>query len=157
MSQSSIPTMASALASIQSLPVDWHTHTAQAAFAAGAGVISHLGYFIRGEHHRSGPTIALFYLTLLPLLALAQYQFLHLGLASSVVNTVVLAISYAAGLFGSIAVYRGLFHPLRKFDGPFLARFSNLYHSWLLVEKSDNYRLMTKLHEEYGDIVRTGE
>ncbi|KAK4155412.1 cytochrome P450 [Chaetomidium leptoderma] len=154
---SSLPTMATTWGNLALLPLDWHTHTTQAAaFAAGAGVVSHLSYFIRGEHHTNGPTIVVFFLSLLPLLTLAQYQYLHLPLVASVVQTATLVACFVGGLYGSMCVYRGVFHPLRKFDGPFLARFSNLYHSWLLVERSDNYRLMTKLHEKYGPVVRTG-
>ncbi|KAM7212208.1 cytochrome P450 [Rhypophila decipiens] len=132
------------------------TAGAQAAVAAGAGILTHLGYFIRGEHHNNGITIAIFYASLLPLSTFSLWHYLHLSVLDSAVKTALLAASYAAGLFGSMLLYRGVLHPLRKFEGPFLARFSNLYHSWLLVEKSDNYRLMTKLHSQYGDIVRTG-
>ncbi|KAK3317325.1 cytochrome P450 [Cercophora scortea] len=139
-----------------SLPVDWHAHTTQAALAAAAGVVTHLGYFIRGEHHNNGIAIATFYLSLLPLLTFAQYQYLGIGLLTSAAQTGLWAAAYVVGLYTSMGIYRGVFHPLRKFDGPFLARFSNLYHSWMLVEKSDNYRLMTEWHEKYGDFVRTG-
>ncbi|KAK0648091.1 cytochrome P450 [Cercophora newfieldiana] len=132
------------------------TSSAQAALAAGAGVVTHLGYFIRGEHHNNGITITIFYALLLPFSTFALWHYLDLSILDSAVKTAILAFSYATGLFGSMLLYRGIFHPLRKFDGPFLARFSNMYHSWLLVEKSDNYRLMTKLHSQYGDIVRTG-
>lgn len=136
--------------------LDWHTPTGQAAIAAAAGIVSHLGYFIRGEHHRNGIFLIYFYLALLPLTAVCASHYLHLRALAAAVRTAMLAASYAAGLYGSMAVYRGVFHPLRKFDGPFLARFSNLYHSWLVLERSDNYRLMTALHSRYGDVVRTG-
>lgn len=136
--------------------LDWQTTTGQAAIAAGAGIISHLGYFMHGEHHRSGIFLIYFYLSLLPLTAVCVSHYLHLAVLAAVVRTAMLATCYAAGLYGSMAVYRGIFHPLRKFDGPFLARFSNLYHSWQLIERSDNYRLMTNLHKQYGDVVRTG-
>jgi len=139
------------------LPFDLHSRATQAAvLAAGAGIVSHLGYFIRGEHHRNGPTIAVFYMALVPALTFALYHYVQLPLVASAAQTIAMVVCYAAGLYGSMSVYRGIFHPLRKFDGPFLARFSNLYHSWLVVEKSDNYRQMTRLHEKYGDFVRTG-
>jgi len=132
------------------------TTGAQSALAAGAGLFTHLAYFIRGEHHNSGMSIAIFYISLLPLSTFALWHYLDFTLLESALKTAIFTLSYAAGLYGSMLVYRGVFHPLRKFEGPFLARFSNLYHSSLLVEKSDNYRLMTTLHDQYGDIVRTG-
>ncbi|KAK3380816.1 cytochrome P450 [Podospora didyma] len=148
--------MATLASQLQSLDLDPYAPSFQAGGAAVAGVVTHLGYFIRGEHHSNGPTIAVVYLSLLPLLTAALYHYLNLPLLTAGIRTALLASSYAAGLYGSMAVYRGVFHPLRKFDGPFLAKFSNLYHSWVLKEKSDNYRLMTNLHEKYGPIVRTG-
>lgn len=154
-----LPAMATNLAAIP-LPItlDWHANPAQtAAVAAGAiGVASHLGWFIHGEHHTYGVNLAFFYAALLPVLTFGLYRYLSLPLLTSAVQTVTLAACYAGGLYTSMWLYRGIFHPLRKFDGPFLARFTNMYHSWLLVEKSDNYRLMTNLHDKYGDIVRTG-
>jgi tryprostatin B 6-hydroxylase len=133
------------------------TSPTQVAVAAAAGVLSHLLYFVRGEHHNNGITIIIFYLSLLPCLTSALYHYGDISLLLSAAKALLLATSYFAGLYGSITVYRGVFHPLRKFDGPFWGKFSNLYHSWLLVERSDNYRLMTKLHHKYGDIVRTGK
>ena len=132
------------------------TTTQAAALAVGAGIVSHLGYFIRREHHSNGLTIAVLHAPVLPVFTVALCHYLHFPLPASAVQILALVACYAAGLYGSMCVYRGVFHPLRKFEGPFLARFSNLYHSWLLVDKSDNYRLMTQLHQKYGEIVRTG-
>ncbi|KAJ5510414.1 Cytochrome P450 [Penicillium expansum] len=52
-------------------------------------------------------------------------------------------------------VYRGFFHRLGKFPGPFLARLSNLYLT-MLSSKLHLYEEIGKLHEIYGDYVRTG-
>ncbi|KAB5536218.1 cytochrome P450 [Coniochaeta sp. 2T2.1] len=143
-------------APISPLLLDLHTPSGQALVALGAGVLSHLAYFKHGEHHNQGVYIIFVYLAAVPVLGAALWHFESLSLLASAVRTVALVVSYFAGLYGSMTLYRGLFHPLRKFDGPFLARFTNLYHSWLLAEKSDNYRLMTTLHNKYGEIVRTG-
>jgi len=136
--------------------LDWHTPTGQAVYAAGVGVVSHLGYFIRGEHHNHGMALIKLYLSLLLVTPVLLWHYLHLPVLAAVVRALMLAFSYAAGIYGSMAVYRSIFHPLRKFDGPFMARFTNLWHSWQNMDKSDNYRLMTRLHDQYGDIVRTG-
>ena len=127
------------------------TTTQAAALAVGAGIVSHLGYFIRRENHSNGLTIAVLHAPVLPVFTVftvALCHYLHFPLPASAVQTLALVACYAAGLYGSMCVYRGVFHPPRNFDGPFLARFSNLYHSWLLVDKSDNYPLMIKLHQK---------
>ncbi len=62
-----------------------------------------------------------------------------------------------AGLYGSILVYRATaLHRLSRFPGPFLARLSNFYQTWLTWR---GYRFdaeMERLHRIYGDIVRIG-
>ncbi|KAI0405763.1 cytochrome P450 [Xylaria palmicola] len=52
-------------------------------------------------------------------------------------------------------VYRLAFHPLAKYPGPFIAKFTNLYaawHSW----KGDIHLDMWECHLKYGDRVRYG-
>lgn len=136
--------------------IDLSARSTQAALAAAAGVATHLGYFIHGEHHNNGCTIIGFYAVAVLTLGAAMYKQLRFDILESLIRTLILSASYFASLYTSIGIYRSLFHPLRKFRGPFLAKFSNLYHSWLLMPKSDNYRVMTKLHKEYGAIIRTG-
>ncbi|PYH31308.1 cytochrome P450 [Aspergillus neoniger CBS 115656] len=51
------------------------------------------------------------------------------------------------------ALYLGVFHPLARYPGPLLARFSNLYsayHAW----KGDIHIDIYRCHERYGDHVR---
>ncbi|CAG8909672.1 unnamed protein product [Penicillium egyptiacum] len=59
------------------------------------------------------------------------------------------------GVYSSMLVYRGFFHRLGKFPGPFFARFSNLYLT-MLSSKLHLYKEIGDLHETYGDYVRTG-
>lgn len=64
--------------------------------------------------------------------------------------------SYLGALFTSIIIYRVFFHRLRRFPGPFWARFSKFYgiylaRNWKMHEEHD---LMLK---KYGDLVRIGE
>lgn len=125
------------------------------AAAALAGVATHYFYFRLGEHHSYGTSIVQVYVTLVLLLATGLFQIFHFDLVAGVVVTLAVTAVYFSGLFGSMLLYRGVFHPLKKFQGPPLAKLSNLYHSSLLKE-SDNYLLMEKLHKQYGPIVRTG-
>lgn len=125
------------------------------AFAASAGVLSHLLYFIRGEHHRYPHRWITRILTGVAVLALGLLQFTHYNILHTLALTVALTSSYFTALYTSIAVYRLFLHPLRKFRGPYWAKLSNFYHSYL-IRKSDNYLVLQKLHQEYGPIIRMG-
>ncbi|KAB2574650.1 Isotrichodermin C-15 hydroxylase [Lasiodiplodia theobromae] len=60
------------------------------------------------------------------------------------------------GLTASMLVYRGFFHRLRRFPGPWQAKFTKLYAVWLSARKVQWHLEMKRMHEEYGDVVRTG-
>lgn len=125
------------------------------AVALLAGVTTHLGYFIRGEHHNHTSQIVKFYIALDVIIAGVFIRTNAGDLKTGAIKAGVATAAYLLGLFGSMAIYRLFLHPLRKFRGPFLARLSNLYHSSLLGN-SDNYRVIYNLHQRYGPIVRTG-
>src|SRR6266498_2353438 len=120
-----------------------------------AGVASHLGYFIRGEHHTAGPKLLPLYFLLYGSLCLALHKFQDFSTSESITIVSCIAASYFTAMFTSILMYRAIFHRLGKFNGPFLARLSNLYHVSHLG-KLDNYKVVDRMHQEYGDIVRTG-
>jgi hypothetical protein len=124
--------------------------------AAALGVVSHLGYFIHGEHHMESPRI-LSVFVLGPLISFAWGLFGNdLSIAEAVSATVVASSSYFAALTASILTYRAFFHPLRHFPGPFSARLTKLTHVARLLPRSDNFAQAHQLHEKYGDIVRVG-
>ncbi|KAL6854541.1 cytochrome P450 [Trichoderma novae-zelandiae] len=75
---------------------------------------------------------------------------------SALLQTLFFAHVYNCSVVVSILVYRAFFHPLRKFPGPFLARFSRLYAMSKMVQSRKGYEDVQKLHLEYGDIVRVG-
>lgn len=126
-----------------------------ALLASLAGLTSHLGYFIHGEHHMQSLQwlLAAFSSPLLVSLAL-----LALDVASSYGEvaklTTVIVASFFASLVSSIVIYRVLFHPLRRFPGPFAAKLTKLSHVWRLRGTSDNYLQAHRLHATFGDIVR---
>ncbi|KAF9783489.1 cytochrome P450 [Thelephora terrestris] len=65
-------------------------------------------------------------------------------------------VVYFATLIGSIAAYRvSPFHPLAKHPGPFMAKLSKL---WMVIVcwTGKPHECFARLHEKYGDIVRTG-
>jgi hypothetical protein len=125
-----------------------------AAFAV-AGVASHLLYFIRGDHNLDSLTWVKRSFAGIGLLAGALLYLTKFDVGRAALLTSVFTLSYFVALYTSISLYRLFLHPLRKFPGPFRARFSNLYHAYI-IRKSDNYFVMQELHEKYGPIVRTG-
>jgi hypothetical protein len=125
--------------------------------SAGLGVLSHLTYFIRGEHHESAPTLALLCVIVPALLFMGQVVYLKFDTDQAVLTTTVIYGGYFSALWTSMVVYRVFFHRLNKFPGPFMAKVSKIYHTVLVVRTMDNYLLLDKWHQEYGAFVRTGE
>lgn len=68
-----------------------------------------------------------------------------------------LTATSVCGIYLSMAVYRLAFHRLNHFPGPFMARLSNFYITYLAVKKFHTYKEVQKLHQVYGDVVRIGK
>lgn len=84
-------------------------------------------------------------------------KYLGFTLSYAVVIASFAGICFNAGLASSITVYRLLFHRLRNFPGPWGAKLSRFY-AVKLASKGLQYHLeLRKLHDQYGDFVRTGE
>ncbi|CRK18662.1 hypothetical protein BN1708_012423 [Verticillium longisporum] len=56
-----------------------------------------------------------------------------------------------------MVLYRSLFHPLRRFPGPFAAKLSGAYSTRLARKNEQFFIEAKKLHETYGDFVRIGK
>ena len=124
-----------------------------AAAAAGAGLLSHNLFFIRGEHHLKGPIyVQLGCLFVAGLFVLRVRN----GQIQALEETLVATGAYLGALFASMTVYRLIFHPLRSFPGPFMYKISKLWHVLKVAPSQQNYRILDQLHHEYGDFVRTG-
>lgn len=124
--------------------------------AAVAGIVAHLGLFIRGEWHLQGRVVLL---THIALAALAWcIVFCHQTTAiSEQIRLCSLALgTYLLSLFSSITTYRLFFHPLRHFPGPKLAAASKLWHVFK-CRSSKNFRVLEDVHRRYGKYVRTGK
>ncbi|PIA88500.1 Tryprostatin B 6-hydroxylase [Cercospora beticola] len=123
--------------------------------AAAAGVASHVLYFRIGDHHMYPVKYiqAFFASCIGAVLCLKSYH----GASSNeaVYTTAALATSWLIGLYSSLIVYRLFFHPLRKFPGPFRARFGGLWLTFNL-RKLDAYHVIDDLHKKYGKYVRIG-
>ena len=141
----------------QVLSSGWFTMPlpAQCALLAAAGILSHIGVFIRGEHHLQAPFLFRLYLLLAIALLLSQSAALSYNMKEAAYTSTYLISSYAAALFSSMTVYRVFFHRLRDFPGPPLAKVSKLWHMSKVLD-AKQYLFLDGLRMKYGDYVRTG-
>lgn len=65
-------------------------------------------------------------------------------------------VAAIAGIYVSMLLYRAFFHRLRSFPGPFPARLSTFYMTWLSGRRGQVYEDVRALHTKYGDYVRVG-
>lgn len=124
--------------------------------AATAGVVSNRVYFIYGEHHANGPMLLRFYITLVVVLFATQITIGGSSTTAASKETAMLVTVYVISIFASMVTYRCLFHPLKSFPGPFGARVSKFWHAYH-VRDSKNHLFLHRLHEDYGDFIRTSK
>lgn len=127
------------------------------AFAVGIGL--HIFLFRRGEWDLTtvgilGIATLLYVSTVISFVSLDRDRS---NVLDAVQHANIIAISTVAGIFGSMVLYRGFFHRLCRFPGPFLARLSNFYVTSLTAKNMQLFLEVQKLHQQYGDIVRLGE
>ena len=120
-------------------------HVPELSLAALAGIASHLGLFIHGEWHLHVPEVLMAHG-----LIFAISCFL-----TTTARSIALSVVYLASLFTSISLYRLFFHRTRHFPGPRLAGLTKLWHVYQ-SRNSTNFLVLQKLHEQYGELVRTG-
>ncbi|CAJ2505022.1 Uu.00g124160.m01.CDS01 [Anthostomella pinea] len=122
--------------------------------ATAVGVICHVLFFNRGEHHLHGMQYVLSFGTAVVALSCAPFV---IGEKAPFTSSQVLsaAACYIGGIFLSLLVYRQWLHPLNKFPGPSAAKLTSLWFSTQLG-KGDAHTKVLELHEKYGDFVRIG-
>ena len=123
--------------------------------AAIAGLVSHLTYFIHGEHHNQTPMYFKMLMGGIAIVFASEFLLVARTIMGSLTNTAYIASAYMVPLYTSMLVYRIFFHPLRKFPGPFMYKVSKLWHVLKLI-KRNNCHVLEDLHQQYGDFVRTG-
>ncbi|KAB8263331.1 cytochrome P450 [Aspergillus pseudonomiae] len=67
-----------------------------------------------------------------------------------------LITSFNIGLVGSISIYRLFLHRLHPFPGPFACKLTRFYSAFLAAKHIQYNVELKRLHEQYGDFVRTG-
>jgi hypothetical protein len=100
--------------------------------------------------------LAAIYLGLMTALLVSYAQLCQFSIFFSVIRTLLVSVSFNAGLTTSIILYRLLFHRLRSFPGPFGARISRFYAVSVSAKGLQYHLELEKMHQEYGDFVRTG-
>ena len=123
--------------------------------AAALGVLSHVAYFNRGEHHMLGNTyLGTFLLSCAAsVAALVNFQSYNISTALTVTSS--FAATYLLGLYTSLLIYRLFLSPLNKFPGPWQAKIAGI---WLTSQLGnfDSYLFFERLHQKYGKYVRIG-
>ncbi|GKT57817.1 cytochrome P450 [Colletotrichum tofieldiae] len=121
------------------------------------GFAVHRGIFIHGEWHVQAPQILLGHLWLFSCFAGLSRCYSGTAIGELSHALLILSAGYLPGLFTSIALYRVIFHQLSTagFKGPWYARITKLWHIWA-CRGCKNHLVLEKLHEQYGDFVRTG-
>ncbi|OMP85179.1 Cytochrome P450 67 [Diplodia seriata] len=79
------------------------------------------------------------------------------GILLAIRQVLLFAFSFLSGFFGSMAIYRLFFSPIRHFPGPRIAALTSFYRVYASIRS--NIRLFSeieKLHQQYGDYVRVG-
>ena len=122
---------------------------------AFAGILSHLGFFIRAEHHLRGTVYARLACAVFITILSLQVHIYSLPFKQAFIDTSAIAAAYTIALVTSIIVYRIFFHPLRHFPGPTAMAVFKLAHAFR-SRKLDNHIQMDQLQRTYGDFVRTG-
>ncbi|KEY67605.1 hypothetical protein S7711_08275 [Stachybotrys chartarum IBT 7711] len=119
-------------------------------------VAVHHFIFRKGEWHLQAPHIFAIWALSAPILFVAE-TLLSSSQSWRVLarNAVLTTSCFTIATLSSIAVYRLFFHRLSDFPGPALARVSKLWHT-VQCQDSRNHLVLDKLHQQYGDFVRTG-
>ncbi|KAJ2903867.1 L-ornithine-N5-monooxygenase [Zalerion maritima] len=126
------------------------------AFPFLAGILSHIFYFRRGEHHLYIRTYyKLFFLTIL---AIALGIFFAPPESQAMFAEGPSAFFYyLLGIYVSLLTYRLTpLHPLSSFPGPVGYKLSSLHLSSQLIKDATAFRRVQALHQQYGDFVRMG-
>lgn len=135
---------------ITHLPVILH------AIAASWGVLSHLIYFIRGEHHKQAILFCQLAVLLPTTICVLLVHFTSWTFGQGVWLTGSITATYFGALWSSMISYRSFFHRLHHFPGPRLAKVSKLFQFFSNL-KLDSYRRLEHWHHKYGNVVRIGK
>ena len=124
--------------------------------AATVGLLSHIFYFVRGEHHQHAlQFLRILFYGFFPLsFVLARLS--QVSYAQAMQLGAMLIGSYLTALWTSMLIYRSFFHRLDSFPGPRLAKLSKFYQV-ITGLRLNAFRRSHAAHQKYGNFVRTGK
>lgn len=125
------------------------------------GIISHVGYLSRGEHHNNGAFYLISFLALYVCVMSCLNGVLGYVAGDAWKLATLYCAVYLAGLYSSLLTYRLALNPLNKIaPRPWGARISDLWPVWALLTRHkgrrETFKLLQDMHDRYGDIVRLG-
>ncbi|ODM14315.1 hypothetical protein SI65_10239 [Aspergillus cristatus] len=129
----------------------------QGAAAAGLGILLHWSIFCT-NFPAEDYMYTLFGLHVSSLLAAvyAYWAIAQFSLWHAIMRVGYLSSSFNVGLLLSISVYRLFFHRLRHFPGPLGSKLTRFYDAYLAAKDVQYNVEIGKLHDKYGNFVRTG-
>lgn len=119
------------------------------------GFLVHWLWFVRGEHDNHAGIYVHTYASLSFVLVLLRTRWLELSVEDSVASSALIVSAHLVALYASIITFRLFFSPVRHIPGPTRLKVSKLPHFWAM-RRQRNWEFLSELHEQYGDIVRTG-
>ncbi|KAL4939655.1 hypothetical protein BDV06DRAFT_214127 [Aspergillus oleicola] len=125
---------------------------------AVTGIATHVHVFRHGEWDLNAPSILKVY-AILGIAAAALDSYYVRGLLDFPLpqeRALDLLVAHVAGIYTSMLIYRAFLHRLNKFPGPFAARLSTFYATYLSARNFRLYDETERLHKEHGDYVRLG-
>lgn len=125
-----------------------------ASFAVGAGL--HQAFLRHGEWDNYSFRLIVGAATVETLLSLFVHEYFSKSPVDSIQHALHWTLAAIAGVYVSMVLYRAFFHRLRHFPGPFAARLSTFYMTYLSGRRGQVYEDVRALHNKYGDYVRVG-
>ncbi|KAI1071950.1 hypothetical protein LB507_005199 [Fusarium sp. FIESC RH6] len=122
----------------------------------GLGVMSHVFALRKGEWDLWTMKFIYARITYEAVVPCALVQFRPMAYIDAIFTANMLLSAFISGMTISILTYRAFFHRLNRFPGPFIARLTNVYATWLAIKEEHMYLEVQELHKKYGDIVRIG-
>ena len=119
------------------------------------GVLLHVVYFNRGEHHLYATRYVQTFLVLLISAFAVLVGLLGYSQIDAITRIGAYSASFLSGLTASLLACRLVFSSLNKYPGPYGARLSDFWLSSHL-SKHDAFKKILHLHEKYGEFVRVG-
>ncbi|KAJ5653878.1 hypothetical protein N7490_000881 [Penicillium lividum] len=124
--------------------------------AASFGVLSHVSVFRSFPVEEYLDNLLILYAATSVTIGATYLAITDVSFLQALFRVGVIASAFNTGLASSICVYRLFFHRLHRFPGPKLSKLSRFYSAYLAGKNLQYHLEVKKMHETYGDFIRTG-